>query len=251
MVELAQVYHTVPGNDHKERARLLMQKALAIVEKGAQDPAIMFLIGRALIEEVGGPASKRDAVNYIRLSADAGRVEAIRYLGRGYVSGQIGERNAEAAIEWLSKALQRGDAAVAADLSKLAAMPSGEGIGAVVPLKESAESGFAPAMREYGRSLQLGFGVPADPQAGATWLRKAAEAGDAIAMKELSRAYASGYGVELSASASTEWLQRAAQAGDTESMYGLSLAMTLGFGTDVNAGAAQDWLKTAEGAAKK
>lgn len=251
MIELAQAYHTVPGNDHKERARLWMQKALANVENGVQDPAIMFLIGRALIEEVGGPASKRDAVKYIKLSADAGRVEAIRYLGRGYVSGQISERDAEAAIEWLSKALQRGDAAVAADLSKLAAMPSGEGIGAVVPLKESAESGFAPAMREYGRSLQLGFGVPANPQAGATWLRKAAEAGDAIAMKELSRAYASGYGVELSASASTEWLQRAAQAGDTEAMYGLSLAMTLGFGTDVNAGAAQDWLKTAEGAAKK
>jgi TPR repeat protein len=251
MVELAQVYHKVPGPDHKERARLWMTKALADLQIGAQDPAVLFLVGRAMVEEVGGAPSKKDAVNYIRLSAEAGRVEAMRYLGRGYVSGQMGERNTQAAVEWLSKALQKGDAAVAADLSRLAALPVGEATGAVTSLKVSAESGFAPAMREYGRSLQLGFGVPADPRAGASWLRKAAEAGDTIAMKELSRAYASGYGVELSARSSTEWLQRAAQAGDSEAMYGLSLAMTLGFGTDVNASAAQDWLKTAEGTAKK
>jgi TPR repeat protein len=190
-------------------------------------------------------------VNYIKLSADAGRVEAMRYLGRGYISGEVGERSTQAAVEWLSKALQNGDAAVAIDLSRLAALPTQDAAGAVTSLKVSAESGFAPAMREYGRNLQLGFGVPADPLAGAGWLRKAAEAGDTIAMKELSRAYASGYGVELSAHVSTEWLQRAAQAGDSEAMYGLSLAMTLGFGTDVNASGAQDWLKTAEGAARK
>ncbi|QRM30605.1 tetratricopeptide repeat protein [Microvirga sp. VF16] len=251
MVELAQVYHRVPGSDHKEHARSWMQKALVEVRSNAQDPSTLFLIGRAMLEGVGNSVSKQDAVSYIKLSAQAGRVEAMRYLGRGYVSGQTGERSTQAAIEWLSKALQKGDAAVATDLSRLAATPSEEGAGAVVPLKESAESGFAPAMREYGRSLQLGFGVPVDAQAGAIWLTRAAEAGDTIAMKELSRAYASGYGVELSARASTEWLQRAAQAGDSEAMYGLSLAMTLGFGTDVNASAAQDWLKTAEGAAKK
>jgi TPR repeat protein len=252
MVELAQVYDKVSGPGHKERARLWMKTALADVQNNAQDPAMLFLIGRAMVEEVGGPAaSRQDAVNYVKLAAEAGRVEAMRYLGRGYVSGRIGERNTQAAIEWLTKALRNGDAAVAVDLSKLAAMPTGEGAGAAVALRESADSGFAPAMREYGRSLQLGLGVPADAQAGASWLRKAAEAGDRIAMKELSRAYASGYGVELSARASTEWLQRAAQAGDPEAMYGLSLAMTLGFGTEVNASAAQDWLKTAEGAAKK
>jgi hypothetical protein len=251
MVELAQVYQKISGPDHNHRARLWIKRALDEVQSGTQDPAILLLIGRALIENVGGPASKEDALKYIRLSAEAGRVEAMRYLGRGYVSGQIGERNTPAAVEWLSKALQKGDAAVAADLSRLAATPAGEAAGAVASLKASAESGFAPGMREYGRSLQLGFGIPADPQAGAAWLRKAADVGDMIAMKELSRAYASGYGVELSANASTEWLQRAAHAGDPEAMYGLSLAMTLGFGTDVNASAAQDWLKTAEGAGRK
>jgi TPR repeat protein len=251
MVELAQVYQKTPGPAQKERARLWMNRALADVQNGAPDPAVLFLVGRAMVEEVGGPVNQEDAINYIKRSAEAGRIEAMRYLGRGYVSGQIGGRNTQAAVEWLSKALQKGDAAVAADLSRLAAMPIAEATEAVKALKVSAENGFAPAMREYGRSLQLGLGVPADPRAGATWLRKAAEAGDIIAMKELSRAYASGYGVELSAHASTEWLQRAAQAGDTEAMYGLSLAMTLGFGTDVNPSAAQDWLKTAEGAARK
>jgi TPR repeat protein len=251
MVDLAQAYHKIPGADATDRARYWMQRALADVQAGAKDPATLFLIGRAMIEGVGGISSKPEAIAYIRLAAEAGRGDAMRYLGRGYASGNLGERNTKAAIEWLSKALHNGDASVAADLARIAAMPNGEGTEAIGPLKESAERGFAAAMREYGRSLQLGFGVPAEPEAGASWLRKAAEAGDTGAMKELSRAYASGYGVELSARASTEWLQRAAQAGDTEAMYNLSLAMTLGFGTDVNASAAQEWLKTAEGAARK
>jgi TPR repeat protein len=155
------------------------------------------------------------------------------------------------AIEWLAKALRIGDGSVAADLARLAATPGGEGTEAIAVLKESAEGGLASAMREYGRSLQLGLGMSPQPDAGALWLRKAAEAGDTAAMKELSRAYASGYGVELSARASTEWLQRAAQAGDPEAMQGLSLAMTLGFGTDVDPIAAQQWLKTAEGVTRK
>ncbi len=248
MIDLSQAYHKTAG---VERAGSWLKRAQNEVQSGARDPAVLFLIGRAMVEGVGGATSKQEAVDYIKLSADAGRVEAMRYLGRGYVSGQVGERNTSAAVAWLSKALRSGDASVAADLSRIAAVPGNEGAEALATLKESAERGFAPGMREYGRSLQLGFGVPAQPEAGAAWLRKAADAGDTGAMKELSRAYASGYGVELSARASTEWLQRAAQAGDAEAMYNLSLAMTLGFGTEVNASAAQEWLKTAEGAARK
>jgi TPR repeat protein len=251
MIDLAQAYHKGPGGTQSERARYWMGRALNSIENGSKDPAALFQLGRAMLEGVGGAGTPEKAVSYIKLAADAGRVDAMRYLGRGYVSGQAGERSTKAAIEWLSKALRSKDGSVAADLSRLAAAPSGEGAEAIAALKESAENGFAPAMREYGRSLQLGLGVPAQPDIGASWLRKAAEAGDTLAMKELSRAYASGYGVELSARDSTEWLQRAAQAGDAEAMYGLSLAMTLGFGTNVDAGAAQEWLKTAEGAARK
>jgi len=251
MVDLAQAYHKVPGSNHADRARHWLHRALDEVRAGSKDPAVLFLIGRAMIEGVGGTADKTEAVAFIERAAEAGRSEAMRYLGRGHAAGQWGEPNAKAAIGWFSKSLQRGDGSVAADLSRIAALPGSEGTEAVAVLKASAESGFAPAMREYGRCLQLGFGIPPEPETGASWLRKAAEAGDTAAMKELSRAYASGYGVELSAKASTEWLQRAAQAGDQEAMYGLSLAMTLGFGTDVNAVAAQEWLKSAEGIARK
>ncbi|MBF9197176.1 tetratricopeptide repeat protein [Microvirga terrestris] len=251
MAELAQAYHKATGSQHIERARYWMEKALGTLQDSAKDPAALFVVGRAMADGVGGMNNKEAAISQIKLAADAGRVDAMRYLGRGYVSGQFGERNTQMAIEWLSKALSRGDGSVAADLSRLAAIPGREGTAAIAVLKESAEAGLAPAMREYGRSLQLGLGMTSQPDVGASWLRKAAEAGDTAAMKELSRAYASGYGVELSASASTEWLQRAAQAGDAEAMQGLSLAMTLGFGTDVNPIAAQEWLRTAEGVARK
>ncbi len=251
MIELAQVYHKAPVPQRAERARYWMEKALGNVQGGLKDPAISFMIGRAMIDGVGAMDDRAAAIAHIKFAADAGRTDAMRYLGRGYISGQLGERNTQMAVGWLSKALRNGDGTVAADLSRLAAIPGGEGAEAIAVLKESAEAGLAPAMREYGRSLQLGLGVAPQPDVGASWLLKAAEAGDTAAMKELSRAYASGYGVELSARSSTEWLQQAAQAGDAEAMQGLSLAMTLGFGTDVDPVAAQQWLKTAEGAARK
>ena len=251
MIELAQVYHKAPVPQRAERARYWMEKALGNLQGGSKDPAVSFMIGRAMIDGVGAMDDRAAAITHIKLAADAGRTDAMRYLGRGYISGQFGERSPHMAVAWLSKALRNGDGTVASDLSRLAATPGGEGAEAIAVLKESAESGLAPAMREYGRSLQLGLGMAPQPDAGASWLRKAAEAGDTAAMKELSRAYASGYGVELSARSSTEWLQRAAQAGDAEAMQGLSLAMTLGFGTDVDPVAAQEWLRTAEGVARK
>jgi TPR repeat protein len=251
MADLAQAYRKAPGPKSDERANYWLQKAVSTAKAGEQDPTALFLIGRAMIEGGGGQANKQEAIGYIKQAADAGRTEAMRYLARGYVSGQIGETNTKAAIEWFTKSLRSGDVSAAADLSRLAAAGGGDGAAAIEALKQTSESGSAPAMREYGRVLQLGLGVPAEPEKGAVWLRKAAEAGDTGAMKELSRAYASGYGVELSARDSTEWLQRAAKAGDAEAMYSLSLALTVGFGTDVNAAAAQEWLKTAEGTARK
>jgi TPR repeat protein len=251
MVELAQIYHKSPDASSKERANKWLQRAVNEVQTDEADPGVLFLIGRAMLNGVGGMTNSESALDYMKRSADAGKIEAMRFLGRGYASGQFGERNAGAAAEWLTKALRQGDESAAIDLARLAATSDGHAAGAVVSLKEGAEAGFVPAMREYGRSLQFGFGVPAEPERGASWLRRAADSGDTIAMKELSRAYASGYGVELSAHESTEWLLRAAKAGDAEAMYGLSLALTLGFGTEVNATAAQEWMATAEATTRK
>ncbi|MBB4039009.1 TPR repeat protein [Microvirga flocculans] len=195
--------------------------------------------------------SSDEPLRLLKQAAAAGRVDAMRYLARGYASGQFGDPDLQRAIAWFAEALRGGDANVAADLARLAATPGADGEKALALLKESAVSGFASSMREYGRILQLGLGEDAQPEAGAAWLRKAAEAGDTAAMKELSQAYASGYGVELSARISTEWLQRAAQAGDPEAMHNLGLAMTLGFGTDANAKVAQEWLRSAEGAGRR
>jgi len=251
MVELAQVHYRFDGAQGAERARMWLQRAVNEAQLNDPDPAVFFLVGRAMLEAPDSQTDKQAALDYIKRAAEGGKVEAMRYLGRSYASGALGEGNSGLASEWLSKALRGGDEGAAADLARLAASSESNGAAAIAILKEVAEGGFVPAMREYGRGLQFGFGIAADPVQGAAWLRKAAEAGDTEAMKELSRAYASGYGVELSASASTEWLLRAAKAGDKEAMYGVSLAMTLGFGTEVNADDAQKWLSNAEAAAGK
>lgn len=250
MVEIAQVHARVDGPAGAERARAWIERAVREATPDRADPSTLLVIGRAMMEGIGGQVDRAAALDYIRRSAEAGKVEAMRYLGRSYASGALGENNSGQAVEWLAKALRGGDEGAASDLARLATGSEADAEPAVAVLKETAVSGIVPAMREYGRSLQFGFGLVADPAEGALWLRKAAEAGDIVAMKELSRAYASGYGVELSANESTDWLLRAAKAGDTEAMYGVSLAMTLGFGTAVNSEGAQNWLATAEAARK-
>jgi TPR repeat protein len=249
MAELAQVYRRMPDTQSNERARMWIGRALNDIKREQPDPAALFLIGRVMLD--GELGEQREAVEIIEKSASAGKVEAMRFLGRSYASGKFGEGKADEAVDWFGKALRQGDEISAIELARLAGSSADVERSAVAVLKENAEADSVPAMREYGRSLQFGFGIPAEPEQGANWLRKAAEEGDTAAMKELSRAYASGYGVELSANASTEWLLRAAHAGDAEAMYGVSLAMTLGFGTDVNAEAAQKWLTTAETAARR
>lgn len=250
MVELAQVQFRVNGAAGAERARLWLQRAVDDIRLDEPDASTLFLLGRAMLDGIGGQ-DRPSALQYIQRSAEAGKVEAMRFLGRTYASGALGEDHIGLAVEWLAKALHGGDDGAATDLGRFAGSSEAHAEAAVAALKEAAESGIVSAMREFGRSLQFGFGIEADPEQGADWLRRAADGGDTIAMKELSRAYASGYGVELSANASTGWLLRAANAGDTEAMYGVSLAMTLGFGTEVNAEAAQKWLATAEAVARK
>lgn len=249
MAELAQVYRRMPDPQSSERAHMWIQRALNDIKLDQPDPATLFLIGRVMLD--GDPQEQQAAFGLIEKSANAGKVEAMRFLGRSYASGKFGEGKTDEAVAWLGKALRQGDDVAAVDLARLAGGSASDEGSAIAVLKEVAETGSVPAMREYGRSLQFGFGIPAEPEQGAGWLRKAAEAGDTLSMKELSRAYASGYGVELSANVSTDWLLRAANAGDAEAMYGVSLAMTLGFGTDVNAEAAQKWLASAEAATRK
>lgn len=248
MAELAQIYRRMPEAQSGDRARLWIQRALNDIQFDRPDPATLFLIGRVVLD--GSPEEKQTALGLIEQSAQAGKIEAMRFLGRSYASGNLGEGKVDEAIAWLGKAVRQGDEAAAVDLARLAGSAASDEGAAIAVLKEAAEAGLVPAMREFGRSLQFGFGIPAEPEQGASWLRKAAESGDTVAMKELSRAYASGYGVELSANASTDWLLRAANAGDSEAMYGVSLAMTLGFGTEMNAEAAQRWLASAEAARK-
>ncbi len=251
MVDLAQVQYRLGGAGGAEKARKWLDRAISEVKLSEPDSGTLFLIGRTMIEGGAEKSDKQTALDYIKRAAEGGKIEAMRYIGRSYVSGTLGEGNSSLAAEWLAKALRSGDEGAAADMARLAASSETAGAVALTTLKEVAGTGFAPAMREYGRSLQFGFGIASNPVQGAAWLRKAADAGDTEAMKELSRAYASGFGVELSANASTEWLLRAAHAGDKEAMYGVSLAMTLGFGTEVNTDGAQKWLANAEATAGK
>lgn len=94
------------------------------------------------------------------------RAEALRLLEQSVAAGSIH------ATFLLGAALQ-GDDRDPATLARSAAL-----------LKEAADAGFVPAWGAYGRALQRGWGVPADPDAGLAFHLRAAEAGDPVAAND-------------------------------------------------------------------
>lgn len=147
--------------------------------------------------------------------------------------------------------------------------------------RAAAELGHRAAQFRYGLALLNGRGVPADPQAGETWLRRAALAGDmqaaalvgdlyaqtgpmppnyyeaalwfrraaegghASAARALGQLYLRGDGIGTDPEEAVRWLRVAAEAGDVEGAYALGLCLTRGVGTTPDNSEALDWLRRA------
>jgi hypothetical protein len=223
----------------------LVERAIAMEP---QDAGVLYKLGTAFRDGTVVRASAERAATFLRSAALAGKVEAMRELGRLYAGGQLGPPDHREAGRWLAKAATEGDASSAVDLVELIAalQARGEESGSLFDrLQGAAAAGAAVAMRELGRAHLYGIGTLVEPAVGTSWLQRAAKVGDASAMRELSRAYATGFGVDVSLAESTRWLEAAAQAGDVEAMYRYAVALEMGFGVDRDPEAAGDWFNKA------
>jgi tetratricopeptide (TPR) repeat protein len=126
------------------------------------------------------------------------------------------EKSAEKAVEWFTRAAEKGDATAMSNLG--VRYDDGDGVEknsekAVEWYTRAADLGHATAMYNMGVCYEHGTGVEKSAEKAVEWYTRAAEKGDGQAMRDLGECYENSYGVEESAKKAVEWYARAAELG--------------------------------------
>ncbi|MFN3835115.1 MAG: tetratricopeptide repeat protein [Glycocaulis sp.] len=207
MVILARLSREGRGGLQPHQARGFLSDA---AETG--DARGAFEYGLFLIEE-GDPGMANIALDWLRLSAEAGFPSAFAAYAAALDDWAHGPNDPALARPWYVRAGDEGDAASAAIA---------------------------------GTMLITGEGGPADPARGRQLLRTAAEMGLPSAMGEyalilMQDAEASGEGFEHAA----DWAQQGAEAGDAQAQFLFAYALATGQGTPRNLERAYVWVRRA------
>ncbi|AZU04769.1 polar development protein PodJ [Glycocaulis alkaliphilus] len=118
---------------------------------------------------------------------------------------------------------------------------AGDTQGGVTLIRRAAEQGVPDAQFRYGRMLERGEGVTADPDAGRQWMVRAAENGHLRAMYEAGVAYVNQPPTPANQQAAARWFEQAALHGMGDSQFNLGLLFEEGFGVPQSAADAYAW----------
>ncbi|TWF52280.1 tetratricopeptide repeat protein [Neorhizobium alkalisoli] len=171
-------------------------------------------IGACFAEGLGVPVDRSLALQWLRLSAEAG--------------DPVGERN-YAAFHMQDIEGTDADYGIAADF-----------------YRRAAEKGDGPAQDMLSWMLIEGEVMPADPLASRQWAEKAAGAGIATSMTRLGMFYHNAHGVERDAQKAAHWWQLAAEKGEADAQAMLGAALHMGSGVEKDSIAALVWLIRAQ-----
>jgi len=160
------------------------------------DAVAQFDLGYLYARGMGMPQNHRQALIWLRKSAEQGLARAQNHLGLAYIEARGGiPRNYKEAAGWFRKSAEQGDAEGAYLLAGLYS----KGLG----LPQS-----------YSRALQ--------------WYQQAAEKNHAYAQLSLGLSYSEGRGVEINKALAHMWFTLAAQNGsDLAREYGRELTQTM------------------------
>lgn len=127
------------------------------------------------------PVDSIESTRLYRLSAEAGFLPAMNYLGYRLLRGEGGaERDTAEGLKWLAKAASQGDAKAASNLGYL--LTEGELVeqdlqAGIAWLSKAAEAGLPVAQSLLGEKYQKGIGVEKDSVMAETLYREAFERG--------------------------------------------------------------------------
>ena len=168
----------------------------------------------------------KQAVAWLKRSADQCFDSAQFYLGWCYEKGKGVAQDYTEAVSWYRKAAEQGLAAAQNNLGWC--YKEGKGIEqdyaeAVNWYRKAAEQGDSVAQNNLGLNYQEGHGVDQDYVEAVKWYRKAAEQGLALAQNNLAWCYEEGKGLEQNYEEAVNWYSKAAEQGNSVAQYNLGL----------------------------
>ncbi|HDR9483237.1 TPA: sel1 repeat family protein [Burkholderia aenigmatica] len=191
-------------------------------------------LARCCMNGWGGPVNEIEGVRLGHLAAEAGDALGERVLGNACEYGRGGiPQSLYDAVNWYTKAADRGDPAAQTKIGELYA--DGKGVPqsddeSVRWYRKAADQGFARAAMLLGARYENGRGVEQSWPEAAAWYHKAAEKGNVEAQEKLGWCYASGKGVSPSWVEAAVWWRKAAERGAEVSQYNLGLISERGDG---------------------
>lgn len=165
-------------------------------------------------------------------SPEAGANAPLR-LAKAFLNGEGTEANYQQALQWFRVAAQNGnlDAMVyIGDMYRL-----GKGIAqnydeALKRYRATADQGNPLGQFNLHRMYFSGYGVLMDKKVALQWLRKAAEGGLAIAQTRLGKMYKAGMFVQRDLQEAVKWFTAAADQGNVEAQFQLAKIYAMGMG---------------------
>ena len=177
--------------------------ARELYAKAVTFPYAAYELGKLYRDGLGGEADEERAARYFRqaflgfqVMADKSPDDWLQYrIGWMLLHGVGTERDEAAAVPWLEKSAQRGNALAKYRLGRLLLL-GGETVSkdvqrALELLTECAEEGNQYAQYTLGKAYLLGGDIPQDQEQAVHWLKLSAEQGNQYAKYYLDRVYSS------------------------------------------------------------
>ena len=207
-----------------------------LAEKGV--PEAQFWCGRC--EE-----DKSDAAEWYQKAAEQGYIEAQRWLGNMYYSGELGEHDYSSALKYYTMAAEQGDASSQEMLGRMYRDGTGvvqNYIQAMEWYQKAAAQGEVIAQRAIGHLYREGEGVSKDYQEAVAWFKKAAAQGDKDSQMMLGIVWSDGgFGIEQDYNEAFTWYQKAAEQGDIHSQMNIGYMYEKGLGVEQDYEMAAKW----------
>ena len=192
----------------------------------------------------------KQAVVWLRKSAEQGYAPAQNNLGYCYSAGQGINQNFEQAVHWYRKAAEQENEIAQFNLGVCYA--NGQGVthsdySAFTWYKKAAEQGYKDAEYSLGMAYYSGKGIRKNNRLAFEWFSKAAAQKHSGAMYYLGECYSHGYGVVKDMNKAVEWFEKGADDSNTSSQYALALLYLSGEGVEKDSLIAADWLLRSAG----
>jgi uncharacterized protein len=206
---------------------------LKAAEEQSSAPA-MREVARSLLLGWGVEADKSAALTWLHRAADLGDADSFTLLGSAYRDGNGVPADEQKAADYFQRGAQGGSldgmCAYAVILQRGRGVPA-DPISAVAWLQSAAAQGHALACLLLYTAYDEGLGVPADPDEAWKYLVQAAERGSGEACRRVGHKFRTGRAGQPDLEAALHWYQKGADLGHAGAMSDLGYSYQTGAGT--------------------